>query len=184
MDHGKIMPPLSFLAELGSWVSRLRHGRAGAHCAPAAPSFGSFQIFLLVQFVLLGQLEPSSGDVLKSPPVSSSMVFESRKQVAALFLYCCAAVSICTPLLNCRRTDKRMARIWVPCQRSSGSGYTRRGPYVLCHRQHHLARQRHEVRQDRQDFLWCCEITIPATRLHESGQRTHSSSSRRLHRDR
>jgi hypothetical protein len=33
------------------------------------PSFCGFQIFLLVQFVLLGQVEPSSRDVLKSPPV-------------------------------------------------------------------------------------------------------------------
>jgi hypothetical protein len=35
VDHGRIMPPLSFLAELGSWVSRLRHGvRAGGIILP------------------------------------------------------------------------------------------------------------------------------------------------------
>jgi hypothetical protein len=45
-------------------------------------------------------------------------VFESRKQVAAWFLYSCAAVAICTPLLSRTRADNHLATILVPCPRS------------------------------------------------------------------
>jgi hypothetical protein len=44
------------------------------------PSFGSFQIFLLVEFVLLGQLKPSSGDFLSRCLLSWSVVFESAAE--------------------------------------------------------------------------------------------------------
>ena len=55
----------------------------------------------------------------------SSMVFESRKQVAVLCLYSCAAVAICTPLLSCTCADEHLATIWVPRPRSSCFGLSR-----------------------------------------------------------
>jgi hypothetical protein len=88
----------------------------GLDCA--LRSFGGFQIFLLV---LLGQLEPSSGDVLESPPVvvvHGLRKFQTSGSLGPIFL---RGRSHCTPLLNCRRTDKHLAIIWVPRPESSCS---------------------------------------------------------------